>query len=161
MTENNPGLGGVWSRMSTPVPRRGVRNRARGERQPLLSRGQGPASSQNNFPAAATVPSHSGWHSWNSPMVACPKRSVCHCGWTEAPAPDRGRATERRPSFSECALPELPATETCPCFSPELTPQGQSGSDRTGAAPTLPSAALILTPARPKQLSTSQRSSSK
>lgn len=44
------------------------------------------------------------------------------------------------------------AIRSSPFFSPGLTLQGQSGSDRTGATHTWPRAAWILTPARPKQL---------
>lgn len=46
-----------------------------------------------------------------------------------------------------------------PCLAPELALQGQSGSDRMGAADTWLRAAQILSPARPKQLSDTQRPS--
>lgn len=71
----------------------------------------------------------------------------------------------RRDLTPKMCAPRVPSVETgrwgggrfairsSPCFSPGLTLQGQSGSDRTGATHTWPRAAWILTPARPKQLS--------
>lgn len=155
------------------VPRGGVGNRP-GANGGLSSPAGWALRSQNNFSAAATSPSPrtadgtAGTPVWPHAQSA-QSATVDGLARSEAPAPGRGPATEGRPSFPRVRAPRAPrhrngegsVPSPCPCLSPELTPQGQSGSDRTGAAPTLPSAAPILTPARPKQLSTSLRASSK
>lgn len=102
------------------------------------------------MPKAFSLPLRMDWQAV-TPLhqaVDVPQRAT-FLFWVRAPRAPRHRNGEE----------SLPSP--CPCFSPELTPQGQSGSDRTRAAPPWPSAAPILTPAHPKQLSTSQRSSSK
>lgn len=94
-------------------------------------------------------------------MATSPKRSVGRVDrliGSEEPGPICGAAPERGPHCPVCVHPECPVTEMGegsvpsprPCLAPELALQGQSGSDRTGAAYTWLRAVRNSHPGPPK-----------
>lgn len=127
-------------------------------------RAPGPVPSPRNFLPASKSCSHSGCHPWNPPVPTAPKRSAVWMDWWGAESQDGPVAVPRRGDLAvqRVCTPRspaqrwgrgLPAPSPRRRVTPELALQGQSGSDRPGAAPTWLGAARILTPARPKQLS--------
>lgn len=167
VTENSPGLRSVWPEDRAPERRwGGVRSR-RGENGGLASGARARRALRprpRNFSPTPSFCAHGGCRTWNPPGATSPKRSVGRVATlvgSEEPGRVCGSARERGPHCPVRA-PPVPCTEVGegsvpsprPCFAPDL--QGQSGSDRTGAAHTWPRAVPILTPARPKQLSGTQ-----
>lgn len=141
------------------VPRGGVGNRP-GANGGLSSPAGWALRSQNNFSAAATSPSPrtadctAGTPVWPHAQSA-QSATVDGLARSEAPAPGRGPATEGRPSFPGCALPELPATGTGRGLFPASVPASLPSSPRrdslvqTGRGPLLPCPALPRFSPRP------------